>query len=116
MIRTAILIEDNPGDARLLREMFHEEDDPHPIDLTHVESMGEAESSRMVDRVVRAYSDRSTNAQSPPIIDASRSTEPSPPEVQAGPNRPLRASRGCSARAYGNPLVLSLSPEAVVYS
>ena len=66
MIRTAILIEDNPGDARLLREMFHEEDDPHPIDLTHVESMGEAESSRMVDRVVRAYSDRSTNAQSPP--------------------------------------------------
>ena len=44
MIRTAILIEDNPGDARLLREMVHEEEDPHPIDLTHVESMGEAES------------------------------------------------------------------------
>lgn len=43
MIRTALLIEDNPRDARLLREMFHEQDS-HSIHMAHVESMGEAES------------------------------------------------------------------------
>ena len=53
-INTVLLIEDNPGDARLLREMFHEQDS-HPIDLTHVESMGEAErylTERSVDIIV----------------------------------------------------------------
>lgn len=43
MIRTALLLEDNPRDARLLREMFHEQDS-HSIHMAHVESMGEAES------------------------------------------------------------------------
>jgi len=41
-IKTVLLVEDNPGDARLLREMFDEEGagDTH---LTHVVSMNEAE-------------------------------------------------------------------------
>ena len=108
MIRTAILIEDNAGDARLLREMFHEED-PHPIDLTHVESMGEAESSRMVDRVVRAYSDWSTNARSPPNhrrLSINRSRSPR----GASWNEPTAKSFArLSARAYGNPLFYPLS-------
>ena len=37
-----LLVEDNPGDARLLREMFSEPG-PHNAEVTHVESMGEAE-------------------------------------------------------------------------
>jgi PAS domain S-box-containing protein len=41
-IRSVLLIEDNPGDARLLVEMFKEEG-LHETILTHVESMGEAE-------------------------------------------------------------------------
>jgi len=41
-ITTLLLIEDNPGDARLLREMLNE-DGPGRIELTHVESMKEAE-------------------------------------------------------------------------
>jgi DNA-binding response OmpR family regulator len=36
------LVEDNPGDARLLREMLNEQES-HRIDLTHVESMVDAE-------------------------------------------------------------------------
>ena len=43
MIRTALLIKHNPGDTRLLREMFHEQDS-HSSHLTRAESMGEAES------------------------------------------------------------------------
>ncbi|HMJ52602.1 MAG TPA: EAL domain-containing protein [Polyangiaceae bacterium] len=38
---TVLLVEDNPGDARLLREMFRE--GSQSSKLTHVESMGEAE-------------------------------------------------------------------------
>src|SRR5580693_4280898 len=41
-IKTVLLVEDNPGDARLLREMFSEEG-WHDIELTHVECMREAE-------------------------------------------------------------------------
>jgi diguanylate cyclase (GGDEF)-like protein/PAS domain S-box-containing protein len=41
-IRSALLIEDNPGDARLLREMLRGQD-IHRIELTHVDSMGAAE-------------------------------------------------------------------------
>jgi diguanylate cyclase (GGDEF)-like protein/PAS domain S-box-containing protein len=37
-----LLVEDNPGDARLLREMFAEHGSNH-TELTHVESMSEAE-------------------------------------------------------------------------
>ncbi|MGI8906145.1 MAG: EAL domain-containing protein [Candidatus Sumerlaeaceae bacterium] len=44
MIRTLLLVEDNPGDARLLREILNEQDS-HGIRIMHVESMGEAESS-----------------------------------------------------------------------
>jgi diguanylate cyclase (GGDEF)-like protein/PAS domain S-box-containing protein len=41
-LKILLLVEDNPGDARLLREMLQ---DPsvHATELTHVESMGEAE-------------------------------------------------------------------------
>jgi len=42
-IKTVLLVEDNAGDARLLREMFHEHD-THNSELTHVTSMSEAES------------------------------------------------------------------------
>ena len=41
-IKVLLLVEDNPGDARLLREMFNEQG-LHGIHMTHVESMGEAE-------------------------------------------------------------------------
>ena len=40
-IATLLLVEDNPGDARLLREMFVE--GSPKTEVTHVESMGEAE-------------------------------------------------------------------------
>jgi diguanylate cyclase (GGDEF)-like protein/PAS domain S-box-containing protein len=43
LIKTLLLIEDNPGDARLVREMFREHESSAAV-LTHVESMGEAES------------------------------------------------------------------------
>ena len=41
-IKILLLVEDNPGDARLLREMFSEQG-LHKTELTHVESMSEAE-------------------------------------------------------------------------
>ncbi|MEO5884536.1 MAG: response regulator [Candidatus Limnocylindrales bacterium] len=40
--RLLLVVEDNPGDARLLREMLHAQGS-HDSILTHVESMGEAE-------------------------------------------------------------------------
>jgi diguanylate cyclase (GGDEF)-like protein/PAS domain S-box-containing protein len=42
-LKTVLLIEDNRGDARLLREMFGEHG-PHKIELTHVECMYDAET------------------------------------------------------------------------
>jgi diguanylate cyclase (GGDEF)-like protein/PAS domain S-box-containing protein len=41
-IKILLLVEDNPGDARLLREMLSEQSS-HNIELTHVECMSEAE-------------------------------------------------------------------------
>ena len=41
-IKTVLLVEDNPGDARLLREMFNEHDS-HDSELTHVACMSDAE-------------------------------------------------------------------------
>jgi len=41
-IKILLLVEDNPGDARLLREMFNEQGS-HNTELTHVKSMSEAE-------------------------------------------------------------------------
>src|ERR1700676_4634165 len=41
-IKILLLVEDNPLDARLLREMFTEQGS-HDTDFTHVECMGEAE-------------------------------------------------------------------------
>ena len=41
-IKTVLLVEDDPGDARLLREMFNEHD-THNSELTHVTCMTEAE-------------------------------------------------------------------------
>jgi hypothetical protein len=38
-----LLVEDNPGDARLLREMLDESGSHHTA-LVHVESMSEAEA------------------------------------------------------------------------
>jgi diguanylate cyclase (GGDEF)-like protein/PAS domain S-box-containing protein len=42
LIRQVLLIEDSPGDARLLREMFNEQRG-HNTELTHVTSMSDAE-------------------------------------------------------------------------
>src|SRR4051812_50149588 len=42
-IKTVLLIEDNPGDARLLREMLQEEG-LFSSELMHAESMGRAET------------------------------------------------------------------------
>src|SRR5271154_1995707 len=42
-LRTILLIEDNPGDARLLREMLNEQG-PHDTELTCVACMSEAET------------------------------------------------------------------------
>ncbi|MGA2987437.1 MAG: EAL domain-containing protein [Terriglobia bacterium] len=41
-IERLLLVEDNPGDARLLREMFNEQGS-HPTKVAHVECMSEAE-------------------------------------------------------------------------
>jgi len=41
-IKKILLVEDNSGDARLLREMFNEQG-PHDTEFTHVESMDAAE-------------------------------------------------------------------------
>jgi diguanylate cyclase (GGDEF)-like protein/PAS domain S-box-containing protein len=41
-IKTLLLVEDNPGDARLLREMFNEQGSRN-TELTHVDSMSAAE-------------------------------------------------------------------------
>jgi diguanylate cyclase (GGDEF)-like protein/PAS domain S-box-containing protein len=49
-----LLIEDNPGDARLLREMFREQSS-HAIELLHVECMSDAEgciANRAVDLIL----------------------------------------------------------------
>ncbi len=42
LIKAVLLIEDNPGEARLLRELFHEFG-PRETELTHVECMADAE-------------------------------------------------------------------------
>ena len=43
LIKAILLVEDNLGDARLLREMFNEQG-AHKTKLTHVASMSEAEA------------------------------------------------------------------------
>jgi diguanylate cyclase (GGDEF)-like protein/PAS domain S-box-containing protein len=52
LIKVLLLVEDNPGDARLLREMLGEQG-THRTDLIHVETMGEAER-RLAGRVFDA--------------------------------------------------------------
>jgi signal transduction histidine kinase len=42
-IKRLLLVEDNPGDARLLREMFKDQGS-HDTEVTHVESMSQAEA------------------------------------------------------------------------
>ena len=54
LVNTVLVIEDNPGDARLLREMLNEQSSPH-TDVTHVESMRTAEkhlSEHAVDMIL----------------------------------------------------------------
>jgi len=40
-LKILLLVEDNPGDVRLLREMLHEQGEHH-TELTHVERMWSA--------------------------------------------------------------------------
>jgi diguanylate cyclase (GGDEF)-like protein/PAS domain S-box-containing protein len=42
-LKTVLLVEDNSGDARLLREILNEHGSLHSIELTHVECMRDAE-------------------------------------------------------------------------
>jgi signal transduction histidine kinase len=54
LIKAILLVEDNPADARLLREMFNEQG-PHNTELTHVDCMSAAEkhlSERAVDMIL----------------------------------------------------------------
>ena len=54
VINLVLLVEDNPGDARLLREMFNEPGS-HSIEFIHVDRMGEAEkylSEHVVDMIL----------------------------------------------------------------
>jgi diguanylate cyclase (GGDEF)-like protein/PAS domain S-box-containing protein len=54
-LKTILLVEDNRGDARLLREMFNEHGSPHNIGLTHVGCMSDAEkhlAERAVDVIL----------------------------------------------------------------
>jgi diguanylate cyclase (GGDEF)-like protein/PAS domain S-box-containing protein len=54
MLNRLLLVEDNAGDARLLREMFNEDGSPQ-IELAHVMSLGEAErylAERAVDIIL----------------------------------------------------------------
>ena len=48
-IKEILLIEDNAGDARLLREMVNDQG-PHGTEVTHVESIGEAIGGRETSR------------------------------------------------------------------
>ncbi len=54
LVKVLLLVEDNPGDARLLREMFDEQGS-HKTELTHVERVSDAEkhlAEREVDIVL----------------------------------------------------------------
>ena len=54
LIKIILLVEDNPGDARLLREMLNDQRSQH-TELTHVQYMREAEkhlAERMVDLIL----------------------------------------------------------------
>ncbi len=53
-IKVLLLVEDNPGDARLFREMFNEQGS-HNTEMTHVDCMSEAEkylAERAVDIIL----------------------------------------------------------------
>ena len=49
-IKVLLLIEDNPGDARLMREMFNDQGS-HKTELTHVQCMADAEAHLAFQRV-----------------------------------------------------------------
>jgi len=80
-IKMLLLVEDNPGDARLLREMFGEQT-AHNIRLTHVQSMSEAERHLAENPVDLILLDLGLpDAQGLPAIRRARAAAPKVPLV-----------------------------------
>ncbi len=80
-IKTVLLVEDNPGDARLLREMF-DHHDAHNSELTHVACMSEAErhlSEHAVDLILLDLG--LPDAQGPEAIRRAHAAAPRVPLV-----------------------------------
>jgi CheY-like chemotaxis protein len=89
-IKVVLLVEDNPGDARLLREMFNEQGS-RDIELTHVECMGDAETflaKRAVDIILLDLGLRDAQG-----TEAVRRAKVAAPRVPLTSPRPLRLCR-----------------------
>ena len=80
-IKTVLLIEDNPGDARLLHEMFREQG-LHSVELTHVPCMLAAEKYLAEQRVDIVLLDLGlTDAQGMEAVRRARAAAPHHPLV-----------------------------------
>lgn len=99
-IRTALLIEDNPGDARLLREMLRDQGE-HQIGVTHVGCMFDAEASLLEHVVDVILVDLGLpDAQGLDALRRARAAAPhAPVVVLTGSSNPLLALQALQAGA-----------------